>query len=76
MIKTYSLKADGEKALSKNFKVKEFRQMDGKCDTILIDEDLVTVLQELRNHFGAAVNINSAYRSPEYNKSVKGSSKS
>lgn len=76
MIKTYSLLKDGETQLSKNFKVKEFKQQDGKCDTVLIDEELVAVLQQLRNHFGAAVHINSAYRSPEYNAAVGGSSKS
>lgn len=76
MIKTYSLKTDGDKQLSKNFKVKEFKQQDGKCDTVLVDEDLVAVLQEVRDHFGAAVHINSAYRSPGYNVIVGGSSKS
>lgn len=37
-IKEYSLKADGSKAVSKNFKVKEFRCKDGS-DKILIDVD-------------------------------------
>lgn len=72
---TYSLKTDGAKKLSKNFTVKEFACKD-KSDTILIDTDLVTVLQAVRDHFGKAVKINSAYRTPAYNISVGGSSKS
>lgn len=72
----YSLVADGEKKISKNFKVKEFRCKDGS-DKILIDVDFVTdKLQAIRDHFGAAVIINSAYRTAAYNKKVGGASKS
>lgn len=74
-IVTYSLKKDGTKKLSKNFTVKEFACND-KSDTILIDTELVEVLQTVRDHFGKAVKINSAYRTPAYNISVGGSSKS
>jgi len=72
---TYSLKKDGNTSLSKNFKVKEFKCNDGS-DTILISSELVEVLQQIRDHFGKAVKINSAYRSVAYNKKVGGSSKS
>lgn len=41
---TYSLKTDGSKNLSTNFKIKEFACKDGS-DTVLIDSDLVKVLQ-------------------------------
>ena len=72
----YSLKADGEKQVSKNFKVKEFRCKDGS-DTILIDVDFVNdKLQKIRDHFKVPVIINSAYRTESYNKKVGGVSKS
>ena len=66
MIKAYSLKKDGNKKLSANFKVKEFACKDGS-DPIFIDSELVTVLQKVRNHFGKPVTITSAYRTPPHN---------
>ena len=74
-VKTYSLKKDGEKQLSENFKVKEFRCKDGS-DTILIDDNLPKLLQEIRDAFGRPVTINSAYRTPAHNKRVGGVSAS
>lgn len=75
-IKEYSLAADGNKAISKNFKVREFRCKDGS-DKILIDEDFVqNKLQPIRDHFGSPVTFNSAYRTPEHNRKVKGAKKS
>ena len=41
-------------------------------DPIFIDSELVSVLQKIRNHFGKAVTITSAYRTPYHNKSVGG----
>lgn len=71
-VQEYSLKKDGEKQVSKNFKVKEFQCKDGS-DKILIDVDFVqNKLQKIRDHFGAPVIINSAYRTEAYNKVVKG----
>lgn len=70
-IKAYSKAKDGNKKLSTNFKVKEFACTDGS-DPIFIDSDLVTVLQNIRNHFGKAVTITSAYRTPPKNKAVGG----
>ncbi len=71
-IMEYSLAADGNKAISKNFRVKEFRCKDGD-DRILVDVDFVKDrLQKIRDHFGAPVTINSAYRTPEYNAEKKG----
>ena len=60
-IKAYSLAKDGNKKLSANFAVKEFRCKDG-TDPIFIDDVLVKLLQNIRNHFGKAVTITSAYR--------------
>lgn len=75
-IKKYSLKADGEKSVSKNFKVKEFRCKDGS-DTILIDVDFVqNKLQLIRDHFGAPITFDSAYRTETWNKKQKGAAKS
>lgn len=75
-IKVFSLKKDGAKTVSTNFKVKEFRCKDGS-DSIVVDTEFVeTVLQKIRNHFKTSVTINSAYRTPNYNKKVGGASNS
>lgn len=65
-INAYSKAADGGKKLSTNFKVSEFACHDGS-DAILVAPRLVMVLQSIRSHFGTAVTINSAYRTPDYN---------
>ena len=71
MVKTYSKRKSGNAKLSANFLVKEFACNDGS-DTILIDTELVTLLQKIRNHFGKPVTITSAYRTPSYNAKVGG----
>ena len=71
VINAYSKKKDGSKKLSENFKVKEFACKDGS-DPIFIAPALVDILQKIRKHFGKAVNINSGYRTPPYNKKVGG----
>lgn len=71
MIKAYSLKKDGDKKLTMNFRVKEFACKDGS-DPIFIDKNLVQLLQKIRNHFGKPITINSAYRTPTHNKKVGG----
>ena len=70
-IKAYSKAKDGNTKLSANFKVKEFACTDG-TDPIFIDSDLVNILQKIRSHFGKAVTITSAYRTPPKNKAVGG----
>ena len=67
---TYSLKEDGDTYLTDNFKVKEFACHDGS-DEILIDQQLVALLQDIRDHFGKAVTINSGYRTKTYNASLE-----
>ena len=70
-IKTYK-KGSTEK-LSANFKVYEFAcEGSGCCSTVQIDEQLVRYLQQIRDHFGAAVIITSAYRCATHNKRVGG----
>ena len=75
MIKTYSLKSDGEKNVSDNFKVKEFACKDGS-DKILIDLDLIEKLQKLREYLKKPIIITSGYRTSSYNKEVGGAANS
>ena len=70
-VKVYSKAKDGNKVLSKNFKVKEFACNDGS-DPIFISPELVDLLQKIRDHFGKPVNINSAYRTVGKNKACGG----
>ena len=70
-INAYSKAKDGNKKLSTHFKVKEFACEDGS-DAVLVAPRLVMVLQSIRSHFGAAVTINSGYRTPQYNTKVGG----
>lgn len=74
-VKTYSVKKDGSTYLSNNFKVKEFACNDGS-DTVPISDELVSLLQKIRDHFGVAVTINSGYRTSTYNKKVGGATNS
>ena len=70
-IKAYSKAKDGNKKVSTNFRVKEFACTDGS-DPIFIDTELVAILQKIREHFGKAVTITSAYRTPTKNKACGG----
>ena len=70
-VNAYSKAKDGNKKLSANFRVKEFACTDG-TDPIFISPDLVKVLQKIRTHFGKAVTITSAYRTPAKNKACGG----
>lgn len=76
MIRTYRVKRDGDGKVSKHFRVREFASKDG-ADKVLIDDDLVTLLENIREATGGkAVAINSGYRSPEHNAAVGGVSNS
>lgn len=70
-INAYSYAKDGTKFLSKNFRVREFRCQDGS-DVVFIESDLVDILQKIRDHFGKAVTIISAFRTASHNKKVGG----
>ncbi len=65
-IEAYSLQNNGNRKLSANFNVREFRCKDGS-DPIFVDSELVKLLQQIRDHFGKAVIINSAYRTANHN---------
>jgi len=71
-VKVYSKLYDGNKQLSKNFKVREFACNDGS-DAVFVSQALVDILQAVRDHFEKPVTITSAYRTPDYNLRVDGS---
>lgn len=64
--------------LSKNFKSTEFdcKGAECGCTKTIIDPALIDILQDVRDHFGAAVNINSGYRCAAHNKKIGGATKS
>ena len=61
--------------LAPNFKSTEF-DCNGKgcCTETPIHDNLIMVLQEVRDYFGKSVKINSGYRCEVYNKKVSGAS--
>lgn len=75
-IKTYSYAKDGNKTLSAHFKVKEFASNDSSklyTDTILIDEQLVTMLEKLFTTMNLSkMIIVSGYRNYTHDKAVGG----
>ena len=70
-IQAYSLSKEGYKQLTPNFRVREFRCKDGS-DPIFVDEELVALLQQIRQHFGKPMIITSGYRTPAHNKACGG----
>lgn len=63
--------------LSPNFESTEFDcNGSGCCSTTEIDPKLVEYLQKIRNYFGKAVTINSAYRCDKHNKKIGGATNS
>ena len=59
-----------------NFKLSEFLTRNTKDTYTKINLGLIIELQKLRVAWGSGIGINSSYRSPEYNKSIGGASKS
>ena len=57
----------------KNFYVNEFACKDSS-DPVFISPELVTILQDVRTHFGKGVNVedHSGYRTPAHNKKIGG----
>lgn len=75
MIKTY--KKNCRDLLTKNFRVNEFScHGAGCCSNTTIDTTLVVYLQQIRDHFGKPVHVNSGYRCAKHNKAVGGASSS
>lgn len=75
-IKTFKRSKNGNIKLSKNFKAKEYFCKCGKCEDQLVDLDHVAKLQQLREDLNTPITITSAYRCPDHNTAVGGSSKS
>ena len=73
-VKTYYVSKNGNERIQPNFLVREFRCKDG-TDKLLIDKEMTFILQYIRNRLGP-ITINSAYRTPSYNKKVGGASNS
>ena len=61
---------DSTRQLSPSFRVREFACKGS--DVVLIDDELVVLLQCIREHFGKPVHITSGYRTAAHNKSVGG----
>lgn len=63
---------------NKYFKKYEFECRCGKCELPpnVPSDELVSILVEIREHFGECVRINSGYRCLEHNKRVGGAAKS
>ena len=64
--------------LTENFDREEFDCSDGSEMPIEVQlniAELAVQLEIIRSHFNAPIKINSAYRSPEYNATIPGSSK-
>ena len=70
----YSYKYAAEKRLSPHFRVREFHSKHDPSDLVKVDERLLTLLENIRNHVGKPVHLNSGYRSPEYNATLKNAS--
>ena len=73
-IREYTLRKDGARQLSPSFKVREFGCTGS--DTVKLDDELVVLLQCIREHFGKPVHITSGYRTAAHNAAVGGSKSS
>ena len=73
-IKEYSMSRDSTRQLSPSFKVREFACKGS--DVVLLDEELVVLLQCIREHFRKPVHITSGYRTAAHNAAVGGSKSS
>jgi hypothetical protein len=69
MVKKYKRKDKAR--LSENFRLDEFKCKCGKCDPVLVDDQLIIYLQKIRDHFGKRVNVNSGYRCAKHNADPK-----
>ncbi len=70
----YHEKDAGQK-LSKHIKASEWKCKDG-TEYFLWSAELISILENVRNHFESAIIINSAYRTPEWNNKVGGTKNS
>jgi uncharacterized protein YcbK (DUF882 family) len=73
-VKAYDLD-DGDVRLSPHFTLSEFRCRDGSR-VVLVHDGLVLLLEQIREHFGRPIKINSAFRTQRYNAIIGGVPKS
>lgn len=74
-IKTYEKGCSD--ALSTNFQAREFDCHGAACcSKTLVDEALVTYLQQIRDHFGVPITVTSGYRCKTHNTSIGGATAS
>ena len=73
-IREYSMTRDSTRQLSPSFRVREFACKGS--DVVLIDDELVVLLQCIREHFGKPVTITSGYRTAAHNAAVGGAKSS
>ena len=75
-IKTYYVSKLGrDYQISPHFKLREFQSKDG-ADKVLVSDELLAKLEELRAYGGFVITVNSGYRSAAHNKKVGGASNS
>ena len=74
-VNIYNKISEGEKKLSKHFKVREFACKDNS-KFVLVHPKLIEVLEEIREYIDSAVNINSGYRTAQYNSRIGGAANS
>ena len=69
-VREYSMTRDSTRQLSPGFRVREFACKGS--DVVLIDDELVVLLQCIRERFGKPVHITSGYRTAAHNRAVGG----
>lgn len=73
---TYSIKKYGrDYKISPSFKLGEMACKDGS-DTVLVSQELMQMLEQLRSYVGGTITISSGYRTVAYNKKIGGASAS
>ena len=71
MIREYSVQADGDRKLRKDFLGREFSSRCG-ADKFLLSDGLLDLVQAIRSRFDRATTICSGYRTPEHNANIGG----
>ena len=75
-VKTYYISKLGrDYQISPHFKLREFQSRDG-ADKVLVSDELLAKLEELRAYGGFVITVNSGYRSAAHNKKVGGATNS
>jgi len=65
--------------ITHNFYLDEFECRDKSDISLMVFKNILRLankMQVIRDHFGKSISVNSGYRSPGYNSSINGASKS